>query len=236
MTDNKKSKHEYNMRRTKNKGGSEKEQRTKGVQKKNKEQRGFRKRTKNKQGSEKEQRGFRKRTKNKGGSEKEEGRHYRMFVLKQLVDKSCLETNGMQRMGVQGSGNRFPSTFQGVSSKDMYPFTICGQGPPLKRKALSPLVHKMWRNEAIEIVRDASSPDFYSRLFNTFLEIPHFKMETAESIRRSLPREAWVTSIDLINAYFHITINQVYPKFLRSQTRDTLYQFTALLFGLSPAP
>ena len=142
----------------------------------------------------------------------------------------------MQRMGVQGSGNRFPSTFQGVSSKDMYPFTICGQGPPLKRKALSPLVHNMWRNEAIEIVRDASSPGFYSRLFNTFFEIPHFKMETAESIRRSLPREAWVTSIDLINAYFHITINQGYPKFIRSQTRDTLYQFKALLFGLSPAP
>ena len=68
----------------------------------------------------------------------------------------------------------------------------------LRRKgAFSALVHKMWRNKAIKIVRDASSPGFYSRLFlvpktsrgwksvidisllNTFLEIPHFKMETA---------------------------------------------------------
>ena len=47
----------------------------------------------------------------------------------------------MQRMGVQGPGNRFPSTFQGVSSQDMYPFTICGQGPPLEEEgtlSLSP--------------------------------------------------------------------------------------------------
>ena len=140
----------------------------------------------------------------------------------------------MQRMGVQSSGNPFPAMFQGVCSQDMYPFTICGRGPLLKMKALSALVHKMWRNEAIKMIRTASSPGFYSRLFlvpktsggwrpvidisllNTFLEIPHF--------------------IDLIDAYFHITIHQGYRKFLWFQTRDTFYQFRALPFDLSLAP
>jgi len=57
-------------------------------------------------------------------------------------------------------------------------------------------------------------------------------MESMESIRRSLPRDTWVTSIDLVDAYFH----RGYQKFLRFQTRDRIYQFRALPFGLSPAP
>ena len=47
----------------------------------------------------------------------------------------------MQRMGVQGPGNQFLSTFQEVSSQDMYPFTICGKGYPLEEEctvSLSP--------------------------------------------------------------------------------------------------
>jgi hypothetical protein len=60
-------------------------------------------------------------------------------------------------------------------------------------------------------------------------------MESAESIRRSLPRDAWVTSIDLVDTYFHIPIHRGYRECLRFQTRDTIYQFRALPFGLSPA-
>ena len=140
----------------------------------------------------------------------------------------------MQRMGVQSSGNPIPSTFQGVCSHDMYPFTICGQGPPLEEEGIISLSPQNERNDAIKITCNASSPGFYSRLFlvaktsggwrpvinlsllNTFLEIPHF--------------------IDLIDAYFHIIIHQDYRKFLWFQTRDTFYQFKVLPFDLSPAP
>ena len=73
-------------------------------------------------------------------------------------------------------------------------------------------------------------------LQSPLLEIPHFTMESAESIRRSLPRDAWVTSIDLVDTYFHIPIHRGYRKCLRFQTRDTIYQFRALPFGFSPAP
>ena len=57
----------------------------------------------------------------------------------------------------------------------------------------------------------------------TILEIPHFTMESMESIRRSLPRDAWVTSIDLVDAYFHIPIHRGYRKQIdfRLQTQYT---------------
>ena len=76
-------------------------------------------------------------------------------------------------------------------------------------------------------------PKEIRRLETSFLEIPHFTVESAESIRRSLLRDAWVTSIDLVDAYFHIPIHRGYRKCLRFQTRD---KFQALPFGLSPTP
>ena len=118
----------------------------------------------------------------------------------------------MQRVGVQCSGSRFPSSVD---------------------TALWSLILSMQQNNVVEVVCDATSPGCYSHLF---LEIPHFTMESAESIRRSLPRDAWVTSIDLVDTYFHIPIHRGYRKCLRFQTRDTIYQFRALLFGLSAAP
>ena len=39
-----------------------------------------------------------------------------------------------------------------------------------------------------------------------------------------------------MDAYFHIPIHRGYRKYLLFQTRDTIYQFRALPFGLSPAP
>jgi len=61
-------------------------------------------------------------------------------------------------------------------------------------------------------------------------------MESAESIRRYLPQDVWVTSINLEDACFHIPIHRGYRKCLRFQTWDRIYQFRALPFGLSPGP
>ena len=134
------------------------------------------------------------------------------------------------------------------------PSHFVDKGHIVKRQALRTLVQTNLINGTIELVHDTSAPGYYSRLFlvpktsggwrpvidlsslNAFLELPHFTMETAESIRRSLPRDAWVTSIDLVDAYFHIPIHRGYRKFRRFQTRDATYQFKALPFGLSPAP
>ena len=134
------------------------------------------------------------------------------------------------------------------------PSAFVDKGSIMKRTTLRSLIQSMQQNNVVEVVRDTTSPGCYSHLFivpkksggwrpvvdlsflNSFVEIPHFPMESAESIRRSLPRGGWVTSIDLVDAYFHIPIHRGYRKFLRFQTRDRIYQFRTLPFGLSAAP
>ena len=68
------------------------------------------------------------------------------------------------------------------------------------------------------------------------LAIPKFKMETPESIRASLRKGEWVTSIDLTDAYLHIPIHTQSQKYLRFHFKGITYQFTSLPFGLATAP
>ena len=69
-------------------------------------------------------------------------------------------------------------------------------------------------------------------MLNHHLHVLTFKMETAESIRKSIPKGEWVTSIDLIDAYFHVLIHPQSQKYLRFQTKG----FWALSFGVATAP
>jgi hypothetical protein len=108
---------------------------------------------------------------------------------------------------------------------------------------------------AVERVHDPfQSPGFYSRLFlvpkktggmrpvidlsilNTFLLVPHFKMETNRSIISCIHPGMWTTSLDLMDAYFHIPIAPPFRKFLRFVWDNTVYQFRTLPFGISTAP
>ena len=123
-----------------------------------------------------------------------------------------------------------------------------------KHLLLSQEVLSLMSKGAIEIVQDPGLiPGFYSRLFlvtkktgvfrpvidlsilNTFLIIPHFKMETNRSIRQCILPDMWVTSLDLTDAYFHIPIAPSCRKYLRSVLDNVVYQFRALPFGLSTA-
>ena len=61
-------------------------------------------------------------------------------------------------------------------------------------------------------------------------------METSESIRASLILGEWVSSIDLSDAYFHISILPNSRKYLRFCHRSQVFQFTSLPFGLATAP
>ena len=106
----------------------------------------------------------------------------------------------------------------------------------------------------LELVIDTSTPGFYSRIFvvpktsggwrpvidlkalNRHLVKKPFKMETAQSIRKSLCQGMWTYSIDLKDAYFHVPIHPSSRKFLRIAFNNQIYQFKALPFGLSSAP
>ena len=115
-------------------------------------------------------------------------------------------------------------------------------------------IEKMLQKGALEEVFNLQSPGFYSRIFvvpkktgdlrpvidlkilNTFLKPKPFKMETPQSIRRSLDQDMWVFSIDLKDAYFHVPIHPASRKYLRICRGRQVFQFKALPFGISSAP
>ena len=61
-------------------------------------------------------------------------------------------------------------------------------------------------------------------------------MDTPETIQTFLQQGEYVTSVDVMDAYFHILIHPHSRKYLRFQVQGTTYQFKALPFGLSTAP
>lgn len=133
------------------------------------------------------------------------------------------------------------------------PFTTSAD--PHKILLLDSEVSMLLQKAAIELVSTtALDPGFYSRIFlvpkktggmrpvidlsvlNTYLIIPHFKMETNRSIRASILPGMWATSLDLADAYFHCPIAPPFRRYLRFVWDDKVYQFRALPFGLALAP
>ena len=72
-------------------------------------------------------------------------------------------------------------------------------------------------------------------ILNTFLLVPHFRMETNRSIRSCIHPGMWTTNLDLMDAYFHIPIAPPFRKFLRFAWDNIVYQFRTLPFGISTA-
>ena len=134
------------------------------------------------------------------------------------------------------------------------PLVRSGSTNPIKNNLLAQQFQILLDKGAIEIVKDHSSPGFFSRLFlvpkpngewrpvidlsslNNFLLIPKFRMDTPREIWRSLHLGSWVFSLDLKDAYFQIPIHRSSRKFLRMEFLGTIYQFKALPFGISTAP
>ena len=73
-------------------------------------------------------------------------------------------------------------------------------------------------------------------ILNTYLVVPHFKMETNRSIGASILPGMWSTSLDLTDAYFHCPISVAFRKYLRFVWDNKVFQFRALPFGLAIAP
>ena len=132
--------------------------------------------------------------------------------------------------------------------------TVLTEGSRTKEEILDQQFQTLLDKNALEPVLNPASPGFYSRIFvvpkasggwrpvidlsvlNQYLVKKPFRMETAETIRSSLPRGAWAVSLDLQDAYFHVPIHPSSRKYLRTCFRGKIYQFRALPFGLSSAP
>lgn len=96
--------------------------------------------------------------------------------------------------------------------------------------------------------------DYYSRYFlvpkrdsglrpildlrglNHFLRDRKFCMTTLQSIFPFILKDAWLASIDLQDAYFHISIHEHHHKFLHFAVGEFHYQYIALPFGLPASP
>lgn len=74
------------------------------------------------------------------------------------------------------------------------------------------------------------------RVLNTYLKVPHFKMETLRSIVRAIDPGDWALSLDLKDAYLHVAMFPADRKFLRFCWQGQHYQFKAMPFGLAIAP
>ena len=127
-------------------------------------------------------------------------------------------------------------------SESPIPFSVSSD--PHKRLRLSEEVSVLLQKAAIEqIPTSYLGPGFYSRLFlvpkkkggmrpvidlsilNTYLVVPHFKMETNRSIRASIHPGIWSTSLDLADAYFHCRISAAFRKYLRFVWDNKVFQF-----------
>ena len=73
-------------------------------------------------------------------------------------------------------------------------------------------------------------------ILNKYLDIPKFRMETAESIRLQMELNEYTASIDIVDAYHHMPIHRRYRKFLRFTFKGAVYQFIAMPAGLAVAP
>lgn len=61
-------------------------------------------------------------------------------------------------------------------------------------------------------------------------------MTTLQSVFPFIPQQAWMSTINLQDAYFHIMIHPSSRRFLRFAVGDQHYQYKALPFGLSSSP
>ena len=134
------------------------------------------------------------------------------------------------------------------------PLIISGYANPRRNKFLKEALQSLITKQAVEKVVVRASLAFYNRLFivpkpnnkwrpildlsklNLFLHSETFKMETPETIRLSLQKGEWVTSLDFSDAYFYIPINPRSRKYLRFHLHGQTFQFRALPFGLATAP
>jgi len=71
---------------------------------------------------------------------------------------------------------------------------------------------------------------------NKFILCPKFKMATTKVVRQVISEQAWMVTLDLKIAYWHIPIHPRFQPLLGFKIEDQAYQFTAMPFGLNIAP
>lgn len=159
----------------------------------------------------------------------------------------------------------FPQSFAAKVLEEGY-FPKFVSSPPLttsprpmdpkkgQQSLITPALEELLTKGALELVRDPSTPGWYSRIFlvpkasggmrtvidlsslNKYLDPPQFSMTKNSDVRSALHKGLWAASVDLKDAYFQVPIHPAARKFFRVAWGGKVYQFKALPFGLSTAP
>lgn len=72
--------------------------------------------------------------------------------------------------------------------------------------------------------------------FNKHVDTEHFKLEDLRTALKLVSEGCFMSTLDLMDAYFSIRIHEKSRKYLRFMFNKTLYEFNVLPFGLSTAP
>ncbi len=126
---------------------------------------------------------------------------------------------------------------------------------PEQALVLEQEVSSLLRKEAIEVVPPLDRESgFYSRYFvvpkkdgglrpildlrllNRSVSRLKFRMLTVKQVVSQIRSEDWFVTIDLKDAYFHVSILPSHRKFLRFAFRGKAYQYRVLPFGLALSP
>lgn len=121
-----------------------------------------------------------------------------------------------------------------------------------KSPTMDRVINQMLQENVLEPV--ALSPSFVSQIFlipkrdrtfrpifnlknlNFFVTVRKFRLINVQKISNFLQPRDWLVKIDLLNAYFHLSVTEKHRRFLRLIYDQKLYQMTCLPFGLACAP
>ena len=71
---------------------------------------------------------------------------------------------------------------------------------------------------------------------NEYVSYNHFKQENLDLILKGIRKDSYFTSLDLTDAYFSISVDKTYRKYLKFVWDKKLYAFQCLPFGLASSP
>ncbi len=156
-----------------------------------------------------------------------------MAVWKLLPNASQWVLHRVERGYKIQFGSR-PPLFNGVFPTQVGPVQalVMEQVDTLMRKettevrVLLPLLHHSEEGWGLRPILDL-------RLLNRSVMRLKFKMLTIKQVMSQIRSEDWFVTIDLKDAYFHISILPQHRKFLRVALRGKSYQYRVLTFGLA---
>ena len=74
------------------------------------------------------------------------------------------------------------------------------------------------------------------KTINPFVPLTHFKLEDLQAVREIIRPNDWMCTVDLSDAFHHVSLHPDHRRFFRFRFDKTLYEWQAMPFGYKDAP